>query len=348
MHLTFLHDRIPPGARPDELDALVQAEAVRAVVEPRGWRCSMLPVTLDLATVAKTLAADRPDLVFNLVESIEGHGRLLHLAPALLEALHIPYTGSSAEALLLTTSKLLTKKLLAQAGIATPAWRVGTGRLPVASKAGTGDAPAPPHLQLATCNSQLPPFIIKSVWEEASVGLTDDSIVAVHDEAELRRMIAERAGSLGGEAFAEQYIDGREFNLSLLSRADGGCDVLPPAEIRFVDYPADKPKFVGYAAKWDADSFEYTHTPRGFDFPPADAPLLDRLRELAVRCWDAFGLRGYVRVDFRVDAAGLPWVLEINANPCLSPDAGFAAAAEAGGIPYASVIDRILGAAGRG
>jgi D-alanine-D-alanine ligase len=341
MHLTFLHDRIPPGARPDELDALVQAEAVRAVVEPRGWRCSRLPVTLDLAAAAKALTADRPDLVFNLVESIEGHGRLLHLAPALLDALHISYTGSSAEALMLTTSKLLTKKLLAQAGIATPRWEVASCKLRVASEEGAGSPT--PHSPLATRNSPLATFIIKSVWEEASVGLTDDSIVAVRDEAELRRMITDRAGSLGGEAFAEQYIDGREFNLSLLARPGGGCDVLPPAEIRFVDYPADKPKFVGYAAKWDAESFEFRSTPRTFDFPPADDALLADLRRIAVRCWEAFDLRGYVRVDFRVDADGRPWVLEINANPCLSPDAGFAAAADRAGLAFETVVDRIIG-----
>ena len=99
---------------------------------------------------------------------------------------------------------------------------------------------------------------------------------------------------------------------------------------------------MGYRAKWQADSFEYHHTPRRFDFPPSDAPLLDQPRSLAEQCWTLFGLRGWVRVDFRVDAAGQPLILEINANPCLSPDAGFAAALEQASLPFEQAIQRIL------
>ena len=150
-----------------------------------------------------------------------------------------------------------------------------------------------------------------------------------------------RAERLGGEVFAEAYIAGREFNLSVLAGPDGP-EVLPPAEIHFVDYPDDRPRIVGYRAKWDSDSFEYHHTPRSFDFPPPDAPLLAELCRLARACWDLFGLRGYARVDFRVDETGQPWVLEINANPCLSPDAGFGAAAERAGLSFPAVIARIL------
>ena len=90
------------------------------------------------------------------------------------------------------------------------------------------------------------------------------------------------------------------------------------------------------------DSFEYQHTRRRFDLPAADRPLLERLEDLAMRCWHLFGLRGYARVDFRVDAAGDPWVLEVNANPCLAPDAGFAAAAQRAAVPYERAIERIL------
>ena len=99
---------------------------------------------------------------------------------------------------------------------------------------------------------------------------------------------------------------------------------------------------VGYRAKWDEGSYEYHHTPRRFDFPAADVPLLDGLRDLARRCWPLFGLAGYARVDFRVDAAGRPWILEINTNPCIAPDAGFTAALAQAGIGYAEAVGRIL------
>ena len=164
-----------------------------------------------------------------------------------------------------------------------------------------------------------------------------------------------RRESLGGECFAEAYIEGREFNLSLLASEDlkGGpvsvgrgksCpEVLPPAEIRFDSYPSGKVRVVGYRSKWDEDSFEFTHTPRSFDFPDRDDALLADLKDLALRCWELFDLRGYARVDFRVDGAGRPWILEVNANPCLSPDAGFAAAAARAGLPFTEVLNRIIG-----
>src|SRR5690606_34720353 len=102
--------------------------------------------------------------------------------------------------------------------------------------------------------------------------------------------------------------------------------VLPVAEIDFSAFGPGKARIVGHDAKWVEDSFEYQHTPRLFDFGDDDAALLDELRSLAHRASLEFGVGGYARVDFRVDATGKPWILEINANPCLSPDAGFAAA----------------------
>jgi D-alanine-D-alanine ligase len=112
--------------------------------------------------------------------------------------------------------------------------------------------------------------------------------------------------------------------------------------MRFEDYPPGKLKMVDYRAKWDEESFESRHTMRCFRFPPSDGPLLQRLTDLAKRCWHLFDLRGYARVDFRVDEGGRPWVLEINANPCLSPDAGFIAAAGEAGLTYRQVVNRIL------
>ncbi|MCU0585751.1 MAG: hypothetical protein MUC46_06745, partial [Desulfobacterales bacterium] len=126
-----------------------------------------------------------------------------------------------------------------------------------------------------------------------------------------------------------------------------GPQLLPPAEILFEGYPENRPRIVGYRAKWDPDSFEFSHTPRRFEFPRQDAALLERLGALALSCWKLFGLNGYARVDFRVDGGEEPWILEINANPCLSPDAGFAAALETAGIPFQTAVARIIAAAGR-
>ena len=118
-----------------------------------------------------------------------------------------------------------------------------------------------------------------------------------------------------------------------------GLRVLPVAELRFEGYPENKPAIVGYAAKWDSSSFEYRHTVRSFGVEPE---LAARAERLARACWDLFALDGYARVDFRVDASGLPFVLEINANPCLSPDAGFAAALARAGIGYGDAIGWLI------
>jgi D-alanine-D-alanine ligase len=321
VRIVLLHDKLSATAREDELDVLVQAEAIEEALAALGHTAERLPFSLDLARVTAALRDCQPDRVFNLVESVEGHGRLVFLAPALLDNLGLPYTGAGTEAMFTSSSKLLTKRLLRGAGIPTPPW-VTLGE-PIRTTAPPGR------------------YIIKLVWEEASVGLEEDAIVDVASSAILNDRLTQRAELLGGDVFAEAYIAGREFNLSVLAGPDGP-EVLPPAEIQFVDYPEGQPRIVGYRAKWDAGSFEYHHTPRCFDFPAQDRPLLAELCRLARACWDLLGLRGYVRVDFRVDEAGQPWVLEINANPCLSPDAGFAAAAQRAGLSPADMIARIL------
>jgi GNAT superfamily N-acetyltransferase len=118
--------------------------------------------------------------------------------------------------------------------------------------------------------------------------------------------------------------------------------LLPPAEMVFNGWTEGRPRVVGYRAKWVTDSFEYLNTLRRFDFDPSEEPLLADLMRLARATWNCFGLRGYARVDFRVDERGNPTILEANVNPCLTPDAGFAAALHRAGIPYADAIERIF------
>ncbi len=322
MRAVVLHERLSDQPRKDELDVLVQAEAVSAALEKLGYKPVTVAFGLDLSRVLEELKHIQPAIVFNLVESVEGRERLLYLAPALMDAWRIPYTGARGEAAFSTTNKVMGKTLLKAGGIPTPYW---------ISLRGTGDE----------TGFAAGKYILKSVWEHASVGIDGQSLVEAGSLKELLALLEEREGRSGSECFAEAYIEGREFNLSILAGPEGP-QVLPPAEIRFVDFPPEMPRVVGYAAKWDEESFEYRHTPRGFDFVPEDASLLARLKEIAGRCWRLFDLHGYARVDFRVDDRGNPWVLEVNANPCLSPDAGFAAALERAGIEYAEAIGRIV------
>ena len=318
--IVILHGAVPTTAPPDEQDVLVQVEQVAHALESLGYPVAILPLTLDLADARRQLEALRPRLVFNLVESITGSGRLSLLGPALLEELALPYTGASYTTLFLTSHKLLAKQQLRAAGLPTPDW------LPAAT------------VQSA---AMVGPWIVKSVWEDASFALDDNALVRSLPEVD--PALAERRRRLGGEWFAETFIDGREFNLSLL--ADGDKLVaLPPAEICFDAFPPGKARIVGYKAKWEPDSFEYRHTVRRLSFPPSDRPLLQHLTLLASQCAERFQLRGYARVDFRVDHSNRPWILEINANPCLAPDAGFVAAAQQAGLTFSEIIQRLVAA----
>lgn len=320
MKAAILHGEVSPDANKDEQDVLIQVECVSRALTDLRYQPVAVPLSLDLKKAAGVLNDLRPTIVFNLVESVEGLGQWIHLGPTLCEFLKLPYSGSRKDAVYVTSNKLLAKQFLKSSGIDTPAFAISKEikdhRIPFS-----------------------PPFIVKSVWEHASIGLDENSIIK--EKSKLKIALESRVKKLGGEWYAEQYITGREFNLSLLASKDGP-QVLPPAEIRFIDYPQDKPKLVDYNAKWEEESFEFLHTIRSYDFAPEDAPLLNSMKEIAVRCWRLFDLRGYARVDFRVDEDGRPWVLEVNINPCISPDTGFVAAADQVGVSYTDIIARIV------
>jgi D-alanine-D-alanine ligase len=303
--------------RPDEADTIVTAQAVSAALQRLGYDSEIIRLGLDLSAVG-ALAAAHPALVFNLVEALDGDSALAQLAPAALDHFGLAYTGSGLAAHHLTITKTAAKRLLDSAGLPTPRWSLD----------GSGFAAGER-------------VIVKSNTEHASLGLDAASVVAA---AGARREIAARELRFGGPFFAEAFVEGREFNLSLLETAEGPR-VLPVAEILFVDFPADRPRIVDYEAKWATDSAVYANTPRSFDFAAGDAALIAELDELALAAWRLFGLAGYARVDFRVDAAGRPTILEVNLNPCLAPDAGFVAAAARAGLDYDAVISSIVTAA---
>jgi D-alanine-D-alanine ligase len=303
----LLHDAHAEVGRIDSSDTLLEAQAIAAALAQLGYATTTLPVGLDVGALQRALEKLEPHAVVNLVESLEGRGQLVHVVPALLEALGVPFTGCPAQAVGTTSNKPFAKELMQRAGIPTPA-AFETG---------------------AAAEGQ---WIVKSVFEHASLGIDDTSVVTGADA--VARLLEARGVEFGGRWFAERYVPGRELNVALIAAPDGPR-VLPVAEIRFDGFPPTKPAIVGYAAKWYTDSFEYLRTGRHFDVEPA---LAARVERIARECWNLFALAGYARVDFRVDTEGNPWVLEVNANPCLSRDAGFAAALAQAGIAYPEAI----------
>ena len=325
MKVLVLYNNPEDDAAVDEQDVLAQRDTVLAALSKSGYQTQSFGCTLDLDAVRRHVQEFAPDVVFNLVESLGGTDRLMPLATLLLDALNVRYTGAHSGSILATSDKLTAKQRFSSAELPTPAWVVPGNAID--------------HGLVDPADIQQNQWILKPVWEHASFSMDDDAVVSVEDAAHLESRLIAREKQFGRPFFAEQFIAGREFNVSLLAG-----EVLPLAEIDFSSFPPAKPRIVGHQAKWDAESFEYQQTPRRFDFAATDAPLRKRVSEIARDCWKLFEMRGYARVDFRVDNSGQPWILEVNANPCLSLDAGFSAALAQAGIRYDEAIQRIIDA----
>jgi D-alanine-D-alanine ligase len=312
----ILHNAVNVDSNPDEADVLDQVDLVSEALTNLGYQTEVFPLGDDLKGDVERVVAKRPLFVFNLVESVFQKGELLYMGPALLNALKIPYTGVPVEGLFLTTHKVWTKKLLRYHGIPTPDYFIldGSYRLKQDTR-----------------------YLLKPISEDGSVGLDEDAVFT-GDQIPMIEKINQLPAS---HYFIEEYIEGREFNISILG-GKGKRDVLPPAEMIFHDYPEGKPRILGYKSKWDESSPEYQNTVRTFDNLSPDTPLYRELVRLSAACWDCFGLKGYARVDFRVDERGNPYVIEINGNPCISPDSGFIAAAHQAGFSNTEVIERIV------
>ncbi|MBF0422617.1 MAG: D-alanine--D-alanine ligase [Magnetococcales bacterium] len=305
------------GTSPDEEDTREQARVVSESLVRLGLKAPVVALGPELVEL-NAIAHYRPKAIFNLVEGLGGLGRRAHEAARLLEQLGVPITGVGGAEQERVNSKLACKEALRTAGLPTPDWSTDGADL-------TG-----PGL-----------WIVKPVWEHGSLNMDDSSVMVA---SRVREALSQRHRCSPHLHFAEKYVAGREFNVSIVESNSGG-EVFPPAEMLFIDYPEGALRIVDYAAKWNPDSFGFHHTPRRFVFPESDDVLLQRLRELSLRVWHLFGLKGYVRIDFRIDEAQQPWILEVNANPCLAPDAGFVVTILHSGMSYDQLIGRLIGAA---
>src|SRR5436190_22599862 len=186
MKITILHNAVADSDSAADRDVLVQVANVDEALRSFGHQARRLACTLNLEIVEESLTTDRPDLVFNLVESLGGSDRLAHLAAVLLDDLDLRYTGTPAAALHLTNSKPRSKERLLAKGLPTPDWALASD--------------GKKTLQ--------PPYIIKAVWEHASIGLDDHAVIATGDGSTVCEQIASRSRQLGQPCFAEQFIDG--------------------------------------------------------------------------------------------------------------------------------------------
>jgi D-alanine-D-alanine ligase len=263
-------------------------------------------------------------LVFNLAEGLGG--RLFEEARIawLLETSGYHFTGSSGQAIALSTNKALTKSILLSNGLSTPAWWLFHTPEDISEEI-----------------SYPFPLFVKPVAEDASIGIGNDSVVTNHKA--LRERVAFVLENYRQSALAEEFIDGREFNVATWGDP---MEVLPLAEIDFRKISQPEEKIVNYAAKWLDDTYEFHHTPA---ICPADVSpdLARRLSNSALKALNLIGAGGYARVDFRVDQAGTPYILEINCNPDISLGAGFCNTVEKSGLNFEAMALKILSLARR-
>lgn len=268
------------------------------------------------------LSENKQRIIFNLVEELPGDITFACYIPAVCRAFEQKFTGGDTPALLLAQNKGQTKAILKAAGIPTPD---GVVVGPDQKK----------HLKDLSPGK----YIVKPAFSDASEGIEADSIVNAGGK-KLLTAVEKIHKQFNQPAIVEQFIPARELNVSLLQR-DGKVEVLAIAEIDFSAFDKSKPKIVGYSAKWQPDSFEYNNTPR---ILPArlSAKTAKLVRQYAVDAWGALGCKDYARVDFRLDEQGRPFVLEVNPNPDISPDAGFAAAVDFAGMSYKQFVEILL------
>jgi D-alanine-D-alanine ligase len=296
------------------------AHAVAEALAESGARVALAPIRADVETALEPYPSAEW-IVFNLGEGLSG--RLfeeVRIAWA-IETMGYRFTGADAAALALSTHKARAKEALARAGVATPAWRLF--RHP-------DEATAEALAGLAL------PLIVKPVAEDASQGIAGNAVVKSMEA--LRERVGYLVNSYRQAALVEEFIEGREFNISVWGDPP---QVLPIAEIDFTAFQDPLDRIVSFEAKWEEDSFAYIHTPV---ICPADvdAALAESIRETALRAWRAIGGQGYGRVDMRVSRDGVPFVIEINCNPDISPDAGFFRAAKTAGYTYRDMAVMIL------
>jgi len=300
-----------------------QVHAVQAACDKLGLNHETLAVA-DLRHLTKVLSERKETLIFNLAEEFLGDVRESSFVPAVCRAFAKSVTGNDTPALLLAQNKIQAKAVLAGSGLPVPG---GTVVLP-------GSVFEAAALPAGT-------YILKPAFCDASEGITTASVVQLPDESE--RAVA-LVDSLHRQfvqpVIVEQFIPTRELNVSVFE-CDGRPKVMPLAEIDFSAFSDEQPRIVDYGAKWDAASFGFHNTPRKI---PAELPaaVTKCVTLLAAAAWQAVGCRDYVRVDFRLDEQLNPYILEINPNPDISPDAGFAAALMAGGIAYEQFVRTVL------
>jgi D-alanine-D-alanine ligase len=308
MKIAILFDGASALAKSPDLLILGTVEAIERSLAAEGNQVVRIPVLMDGRWVER-LRRGKFDLAFNVCEGIDGVANFEPPVIGVLELFGVPFTGSSSYTTSLCLRKHVVNALLERAGLPIPRWTT-VRRGGALSSVGF-------------------PSICKPAAEDASVGVEQRSVVRT-----MRALTARVDAMLERweEVLVQRYIDGREINVAIL-----GDTVLPISEIDFGAMPRGMWRIVTYQSKWLVGSEEDVGAAPSC---PADLPpkLAAEVRRIALAAWRLVGGHGYGRVDMRIDRTGQPWILEVNANPDIAPDAGLARMAAVAGIEYPALV----------
>lgn len=303
----------------DNLTPMEEYEIIAKKLKRAGFDAYALNLKDDIFSLLELVKQNPPDVIFNFVEIYKDQPRLEMNLVGLYELIGIPYTGAPAITLANCQSKFLTKKLLNYHGIKTAKFQL-FDKIP-------DEFNLEPKF----------PVIVKPAYEDASVGIENESIV--YNTNALRNRLEFVFKEYVQPALIEEFIEGREFNVSVTG--DLKPKVLPISEIDFSRMPDHLHNIVSYQAKWDPNHESYHKT---IPICPAKIPkrLEEKLKHTAIAAFKIMGTRDYARVDMRVTSDEDVYVLEVNPNPDLTEDAGFMRSAYAGGLSYAQALKRIV------
>lgn len=276
----------------DILDTVADAHKVL-----RGaFDVTKLGVSTDPQPLLDAIKAKRPAAVFNLFEGIATQTGTEVSAAALLEWLNVSFTGCPASTLALGRDKVWAKHVLSAAGVPTPEYAV-VEALP--GPRWEGEWPA----------------IAKPVYQDASVGIDQGSVVT--SQAELNARVEYLFAQFGGPVLVERFVAGREFHVNAIEDRTGALAVLPASEVAFRPDAPGRWSVYTFTAKWDekSDEFKGADIRTAVKLPASEFAALERV---AARAFRALRCRDYARIDVRVSADGTPYVLEMNPNPYLN------------------------------
>lgn len=307
-----------------EFDTEETVNAIAAAIERLGHRLERFEVSGPASRTVSRLEGYAPDLIFNTAEGRRGRFREAFY-PGLFEELGMAYTGSDPYALALTLDKQLTKLVLKQHGIRTPAWQF----VEEASQLKIGDM----HF----------PLMVKPNFEGSSKGITQDSIAETVDE--LKKKVAAALSKYPAGVLVEEYITGKDITVPFLAELDNAFDgVMVPTEY-VIDPEATKHRkyaIYDYELKTTNDKAVSVRAPANIS-----KDVSTEIRQMAKKAFEVLSTKDLGRIDFRLSDAGVPYFIEINALPSLEPGASIYAAAGLEGLHFDAVINAVLQSAAR-